>query len=56
MNDKLINELRDCAEELTKIANTEVESEKTASVSNIKVATERSEYMKSIMVALGLEE
>lgn len=51
----LINELRNCAEQLTKLANESQETVKEASEAP-KASTERQDYMHGVMVGLGLEE
>lgn len=52
--EQLINDLRNCAAELTKIANETPEMEKKASADTV-VSSERSDYMNGVMQGLGLE-
>lgn len=54
--EELINELRDCAAELVKMANDETLVKKASTESTNAVKTERIEYMEGLMKGLGLEE
>lgn len=53
--DELITELRNCAEQLTKLANDN--SQEVTKQANVNVASSaREDYMHGVMVALGLED
>lgn len=53
--DELITELRNCAEQITKLAN-DNNQDVTKKASAIEASSAREEYMHGVMVALGLED
>ena len=52
--DALVKELRDCASELTKIANSEVDLEKMASTQGTPASSNRHDYLTGVLEGLGI--
>ena len=53
-DDALVKELRECASELTKIANSEVNLEKMASVDGAPASSSRHDYLTGVLEGLGI--